>query len=67
MSSPGKDIYRLSILLRHAFMSGAGIEDGQKISPELLTRWQNYDPTVLRPYQQLIQIISDEHSKESKP
>ncbi len=45
-----KLLFTFSNCLRHAFLTGAGYGDLERISDEDLLRWVEYDPSELTPF-----------------
>lgn len=56
----------LSALLRHAFMSGAGIGEQDKIPPELQARWTEYVPPDTKTVRDFMARINAKPAPERK-
>lgn len=49
--------FSLSQCLRHAFMSGAGYGEGDRISEEDLRRWSQYEPPNVGSFERVNKAI----------
>lgn len=49
--------FDLTSLLRHAFMSGRGLGDGDKISDDDAKAWMDYDPSDMNAFKRVSAAI----------
>jgi len=53
----------LSSLLRHAFLTGRGLREGEELSEADQVAWLEYDPEALPPYQRIVATLSKPEGK----
>jgi hypothetical protein len=49
--------FDLTSLLRHAFLTGRGLKDGDKLSPEDHKAWLEYDPSEMNAFKRVSNAI----------
>lgn len=56
--------FTLSQMLRHAFISGAGVTDGP-VPSDVLARWVEYEPPITRNQQAILDLLAKQDKEES--
>lgn len=49
--------FDLTSLLRHAFLTGRGLKDGDRLSPDDAKAWMDYDPTDMNAFKRVSDAI----------